>query len=226
MPGSLTVVATPIGNLGDFSQRAIKTLQEADLVLCEDTRHSAKLFSHYGISASTTSYGSHNVKSKLSWVLEQLADGKNIAQVSDAGMPGISDPGCALIKAAIEAGITVSAIPGANALLMALVLSGLPTDRFVFDGFLPHKKGRQTKLKQLADEPRTIVLYESPHRLLKSLSELEEHLGDRQAAVCRELTKIYEEVLRGPLSELRAHFEEKAPKGEFVIVIAGTGYKG
>jgi len=226
MPGTLTLVATPIGNLGDFSARAVEVLKSADLVLCEDTRHSARLFSHYGIQAATTSYGSHNVKSKLPWVLEQLADGKNIAQISDAGMPGISDPGCALIRAAIDAGISVSAIPGANALLMALVLSGLPTDRFVFDGFLPHKKGRQTKLKELAAEPRTIVLYESPHRILKSLAELEEYLGDRQAAVCRELTKIYEEVRRGPLSELRAHFEQKAPKGEFVIVIAGTEFKG
>ncbi len=226
MTGTLTLVATPIGNLGDFSQRAVQALQDADLVLCEDTRHSSRLLSHYGIQVATTSYGSHNVKSKLPWVLEQLANGKNISQISDAGMPGISDPGCALIRAAIEAGNTVSAIPGANALLMALVLSGLPTDRFVFDGFLPHKKGRQTKLKQLADEPRTIVLYESPHRILKSLGELEEYLGDRQAAVCRELTKIYEEVRRGPLSDLRAHFEEKTPKGEFVIVIAGTDYKG
>lgn len=226
MPGILTMVATPIGNLGDFSVRAVELLKSVDLVLCEDTRHSAKLFSHYGIQAATTSYGSHNVKSKLPWVLDQLASGKNIAVVSDAGMPGISDPGCALIRAAIDAGITVSALPGANALLMALVLSGLPTDRFVFDGFLPHKKGRQTKLKELAGEPRTIVLYESPHRLLKTLTELEAYLGDRQAAVCRELTKIYEEVLRGSLSELRAHFESKEPKGEFVIVVAGAEFKG
>jgi 16S rRNA (cytidine1402-2'-O)-methyltransferase len=224
--GSLIVVATPIGNLGDFSQRAIETLQSVDLILCEDTRHSARLFAAHGIQKPTTSYGSHNIKSKLSWVIEQLKEGKEIAQVSDAGMPGISDPGCALIRAAIDEGFTVTAIPGANALLMALVLSGLPTDRFVFDGFLPHKKGRQTKLKELAEESRTIVLYESPHRILKTLAELEEYLGDRQAAVCRELTKIYEEVRRGPLSELRAHFEAKAPKGEFVVVVAGTDYKG
>jgi 16S rRNA (cytidine1402-2'-O)-methyltransferase len=223
MAGSLIVVATPIGNLEDFSKRAIETLQSVDLILCEDTRHSARLFSHYGIQ---TSYGSHNIKSKLSWIIEQLISGKQIALVSDAGMPGISDPGCALIKAAIDEGYTVTAIPGANALLMALVLSGLPTDRFVFDGFLPHKKGRQTKLKELAEEPRTIVLYESPHRILKTLAELEEYLGNRQAAVCRELTKIYEEVKRGPLSVLRAYFEQKEPKGEFVVVVAGTDFKG
>jgi 16S rRNA (cytidine1402-2'-O)-methyltransferase len=225
-PGRLILVATPIGNLGDFSKRAIETLQLADLILCEDTRHSSRLFTEYGIQGPRTSYGSHNVKSKVPWILEQLRGGKIIAQISDAGMPGISDPGAVLVKAAVEAGITVSAVPGSNAMLMALVLSGLPTDRFVFDGFLPNKKGRQTKLKLLAEEPRTIVLYESPHRILKTLSELEEYLGDRQAAVCRELTKIYEEVVRGKLSELRAHFEAKTPKGEFVVVVAGTTYKG
>jgi len=224
--GTLTLVATPIGNLRDLSLRAIETLRDSDLILCEDTRHSAKLLAAHDISVSTTSYGSHNVHSKVPWVLEQLAEGRRIAQICDAGMPGISDPGAVLVRAALDEGFSVSAVPGANAILMALVLSGLPTDRFVFDGFLPHKKGRQTKLRQLADEPRTIVLYESPHRLLKTLTELEEHLGDRQAAACRELTKMYEEVVRGPLSVCREHFEQKAPKGEFTLVIAGSGYKG
>jgi 16S rRNA (cytidine1402-2'-O)-methyltransferase len=223
--GSLVLVATPIGNLADMSYRAVAVLGEADLILCEDTRHSKKLFDEYGITAPTTSYGSHNVKAKLPWILEQLKAGKKVAQVSDAGTPGISDPGSALVRAAIEAGVNVSTIPGASAHTMALVLSGLPTDRFVFEGFLPHKKGRQTRLKYLADEPRTIVLYESPHRLVKTLTELEEHLPDRPAAVCRELTKLYEEVLRNPLSKLRAHFEHHNPKGEFVIVVAGTDCK-
>jgi 16S rRNA (cytidine1402-2'-O)-methyltransferase len=221
----LILVATPIGNLGDITLRAIEVLCAADLILCEDTRHSAVLFSKHGIEKPVTSYGAHNVKSKIPWVLSQLDEGKKIAVVSDAGTPGISDPGFALAKAAMDKGYKVTTIPGATAHSVALVLSGLPTDRFVFEGFLPHKKGRQTKLKELASEPRTIILYESPHRLLKCLTELETYLGNRQAAVCRELTKLYEEVLRGKLSELRTHFEKSEPRGEFVVVIAGTDYK-
>ncbi len=218
----LILVATPIGNLGDITFRAVEELKRADLILCEDTRHSATLFSHYGISAPTTSYGAHNLRSKLPWVLEQLKSGRRVALVSDAGTPGISDPGTVLVGAALAEGIEVSALPGPAAIIMALILSGLPTDRFVFDGFLPHKKGRQTRLRELSTEPRTIVLYESPHRLLKTLTELREHLGDRPAAVARELTKIYEEVRRGKLSALAQHFETTAPRGEFVLVIAGT----
>ena len=222
----LVLVATPIGNLGDITHRAVEELRRADVILCEDTRHSATLFSHYGIVGSTTSYGAHNVHSKVPWVLDQLKSGKRVALVSDAGTPGISDPGTVLVSAAIAAGIPVTAAPGPAAIVMALILSGMPTDRFLFDGFLPHKKGRQTRLKQLADEPRTIVLYESPHRLLKSLTELREHLGNRRVAVARELTKIYEEVRRGTLDELIAHFTATEPRGEFVLVIAGTEAKG
>ncbi len=221
----LILVATPIGNLGDLTFRAVEELKRADLILCEDTRHSATLFSQYGIHAPTTSYGAHNLRSKLPWIIEQLKSGKRVALVSDAGTPGISDPGTVLVSAALAEGIEVSAIPGPAAIIMALILSGLPTNRFVFDGFLPHKKGRQTRLRELSTEPRTIILYESPHRLLKSLTELREHLGNRRAAVARELTKIYEEVRRGTLDELIEHFTKTEPRGEFVLVIAPIGHK-
>jgi 16S rRNA (cytidine1402-2'-O)-methyltransferase len=223
--GALVLIATPIGNLADISARAIEELGRADLILCEDTRHSGILFRHYGITAPTTSYGSHNIHGKIPWVLEQLQQGKRLALVCDAGTPGISDPGSVLVSAALENGYKIEAIPGASALIMALILSGLPTDRFVFEGFLPHKKGRLTRLTELADEPRTIVLYESPHRLLKTLSELHMHLGDRKAAVGRELTKIFEETRRGTLSELANYFTSNAPRGEFVLIIAGTHYR-
>lgn len=223
--GVLALVATPIGNLADITARAVEELSRADLILCEDTRHSSILLRHYNISASTTSYGSHNIHGKIPWVLDQLKNGKRLALICDAGTPGVSDPGSVLVRAALEAGYRVEALPGATALIMALTLSGLPTDRFVFEGFLPHKKGRQTRLRTLATEPRTIVLYESPHRLLKTLTELREALGDRQAAVARELTKIYEEVKRGTLSELAEAFTTTAPRGEFVLIIAGTDFR-
>lgn len=216
------MVATPIGNLGDISFRAIEVLKAADLLLCEDTRHSKRLLDHYQIHVPTTSYGAHNLKSKLSWVLEQLGQGKRVALISDAGTPGISDPGTMLVSAALEAGYNVLTIPGPAALIPALVLSGLRTDRFVFEGFLPHKKGRQTKLKQLATEPRTIVLYESVHRIQKTLSELHEYLGNRKIAVCRELTKLHEEIVRGTISDAISHFAKNEPRGEFVVIIAGT----
>lgn len=225
MTGKLVLVGTPIGNLGDISQRAVEALQAADLILCEDTRHSARLLNRYRIRVSTESYGAHNIRSRLPWIFKQLQAGKCLAYISDAGMPGISDPGAALVRRAVDENIHVEIVPGPSAVLTALVLSGLPTDRFVFEGFLPHKKGRQSGLKRLAEEPRTIVLYESPHRLLKTLGELQEHLGDRQAAVARELTKLHEEVLRDRLSVLTAHFEQHKPRGEFVIVVAGTGYR-
>ncbi len=223
--GELVLVATPIGNLEDMSARAVEELSRADLILCEDTRHSATLLRHYDIQVPTTSYGSHNLRAKLPWILEQLINGQRLVLVCDAGMPGISDPGSVLVKEALEQKLSVQAIPGPSALVLALVLSGLPTDRFVFDGFLPHKKGRQTRLKMLAEEPRTIVLYESPHRLVKTLTELHEYLGDRPAAVARELTKIYEEVRRDKLSEHIRHFTETSPRGEFVLIIAGTHYR-
>ncbi|MCC6477132.1 16S rRNA (cytidine(1402)-2'-O)-methyltransferase [bacterium] len=220
--GSLAVVATPIGNLADLSGRAAHYLREADLILCEDTRHSRKLLDSCDARAATTSYGSHNVRAKVPWVLEQLRAGKKVALVCDAGTPGISDPGSLLIRSVIQEAIPVTMIPGAAALIPALVLSGLRTDRFVFEGFLPHKKGRKTRLEAIAKEPRTVVMYESVHRIRKTLAELLEHCGDRHAAVCRELTKLYEEIARGKLSELVAHFEKKEPRGEFVIVLAGT----
>ena len=220
----LVLVATPIGNLGDITYRAVEELARADLILCEDTRHSATLFAHYDIHAQYTSYGAHNIRSKLPWILAQLKAGKRVALVSDAGTPGISDPGTVLVSAALAEGIEISALPGPAAIIMALVLSGLPTDRFVFEGFLPHKKGRQTRLKVLATESRTIVLYESPHRIVKTLSELHEYLGNRRAAVARELTKVYEEVRRGTLAELRDHFQQTEPRGEFVLVVAGTDF--
>jgi 16S rRNA (cytidine1402-2'-O)-methyltransferase len=223
--GALVLVATPIGNLADMSMRAVEELSRADLILCEDTRHSATLFRHYDISTPATSYGSHNIHSKIPWIIEQLQAGRRIALVCDAGTPGISDPGSVLARAAMDAGFAVEAIPGANAIVLALVLSGLPTDRFVFDGFLPNKKGRQTRLSELAQEPRTIILYESPHRLVKTLAELRERLGDRRAAVAREMTKVYEEVRRGTLSEHLEHFTAHPVRGEFVLVVAGTDYR-
>lgn len=219
---TLAVVATPIGNLADISFRAIEILKAADVLLCEDTRHSKRLLDHYSIQVPTTSYGAHNLRTKLVWIVEQLAQGKRVALVSDAGTPGISDPGTLLVSAALQAGYNVITIPGPAALIPALVLSGLRTDKFVFEGFLPHKKGRQTRLKLLATEPRTIVLYESVHRIQKTLSELHEYLGNRKVAVCRELTKVYEEIVRGNLSDAIAHFEKNEPRGEFVVVVAGT----
>lgn len=225
-PGpQLVLVATPIGNLEDMSVRAIAELSSADLILCEDTRHSAVLLRRYNIERPTASYNAHTARSKVPWVMTQLRAGKRVAVISDAGTPGISDPGALLVRAALDEGFAVGAVPGASAILTALVLSGLRTDRFAFEGFLPHKKGRQTRLRELAGEPRTIVLYESPYRVVKTLTELREHLGDRPAAVCRELTKVFEEVRRGALGELLAHFTATAPRGEFVIVVAGTDYR-
>jgi 16S rRNA (cytidine1402-2'-O)-methyltransferase len=219
--GALVLVATPIGNLDDMSVRAVEELSRCDLILCEDTRHSGVLLRHYDINVPTASYGSHNLHSKLPWILEQMEAGRRLGLICDAGMPGISDPGSLLVRAVLDYGFGVSAVPGASAILLALVLSGLPTDRFVFEGFLPHKKGRLTRLRELAMEKRTVVLYEGPHRLLKTLQELYQHLGDRQAAVARELTKVYEEVRRGRLSEHIAHFSRVEPRGEFVLILAG-----
>lgn len=223
--GALVLTATPIGNLDDMSARAVQELSRCDLILCEDTRHSSVLLRHYDVHVPTTSYGSHNIRGKIPWIMEQLSTGRRLGLICDAGTPGISDPGSVLVRAALDHGFRVEAIPGASAILLALVLSGLPTDRFVFDGFLPHKKGRQTRLRELAAEPRTIVLYESPHRLLKTLQELHDHLGDREAAVARELTKVYEEVRRGRLSEHITHFSRQEPRGEFVLILAGLDFR-
>jgi 16S rRNA (cytidine1402-2'-O)-methyltransferase len=223
--GELILVATPIGHLDDFCARAVQELATADWILCEDTRHSSILLQHYDIHTPTTSYGSHNLRGKIPWIVTQLEAGKKLALICDAGTPGVSDPGSVLVGEALKQGYRVRGVPGPSALLLALTLSGLPTDRFVFEGFLPHKKGRQTRLRLLAEESRTMVLYESPHRIQKTLCELLKALGNRKAAVARELTKIYEEILRGNLSELNEHFLETAPRGEFVIIVAGTGYR-
>ena len=220
MTGTLFVVATPIGNLQDITLRALETLRAVDLIACEDTRHAGILLKAHGITTPTTSYHSYSSRGKAARLVDELRSGKRIALISDAGLPGISDPGTTLIHEAIEAGIPVTVIPGATAALAGLVLSGFPTDRFVFEGFLPVKPGaRRTKLETLRDEPRTAVLYESPHRLLKLLNELEAVFGDIPVSVSRELTKRFEETRRGPVSELRAHFERETPRGEFVVVL-------
>lgn len=221
----LTLVPTPVGNLEDLTFRALRVLKEADVVACEDTRTTGTLFGHYGIETPRLSFHIHNEHAKTAGLVERMAAGEHVALVSDAGTPGVSDPGFLLVRAAAEAGVRVEALPGPTAFVPALVASGLPCDRFVFEGFLPHKKGRQTRLKALADEPRTAVLYESPHRLVKLLGQLAEHLGgDRPAAVARELTKLHEEVRRGTLDELAAHYGAQAKvRGEIVVVVGGAG---
>ena len=220
MSGVLSVVATPIGNLKDISLRALETLKQADLIACEDTRHASVLLRAYDIRTPTTSYHSYSGAAKQRHILEALQEGRRIALISDAGLPGVSDPGWSLIRDAIETGVPIEVIPGASASLTGLVLSGFPTDRFVFEGFLPVKAGaRRTRLQRLREEPRTIILYESPHRMLKTLADIEAVFGDVPMSVSRELTKQFEETRREPVSRLRAHFAERPPRGEFVIVI-------
>ncbi len=219
--GRLIIVPTPIGNLEDITLRALRILKEVQCVLAEDTRVSAKLLKHFDISTPLRSFHKFNEHQIVESIVEELSADATFALVSDAGTPGISDPGFLLIRACIENGIIVESLPGATAFIPALVNSGLPSDRFVFEGFLPQKKGRQTRLQQLEKESRTIILYESPHRLVKTLKQLEEFFGNRQASVSRELTKIYEENVRGSLSELQQYFAKKTVKGEIVIVIAG-----
>lgn len=223
---TLYIIATPIGNLGDFSKRAIETLIEVDYVACEDTRTSSKLLNHFGISKPTFSFHQHNEHKKVHYLIELLESEQNVALISDAGMPGISDPGFLASRAAHQAGFAVVVIPGADAVTTALAGSGLPTDKFVFEGFLPQKKGRQKRLKFLAKEERTMVLYESPNRLIKLLNELNEYFGEnRLIAVARELTKKFEEVQRGTISELiQIYTERKDIKGEIVVVISGKDY--
>lgn len=216
----LYIVSTPIGNLKDITLRALETLRGVDFIAAEDTRHVQILLNHYEIKKPVLSYHSYSGQMKLDKLSELLRDGSKIALVSDAGTPGISDPAYALIQKAIELGVEIVPIPGASALLAGLVASGLPMDKFVYLGFLPLKKGRQTLLKKLKEEERTIVLFESPHRIIKTLNELSEFLGpDHRIAVCRELTKMYEEIFRGTLAEAAAHFEQKPPKGEFTLVL-------
>ena len=220
MVGALYIVATPIGNLQDISFRAVETLKSADLIACEDTRHSAILLKAHDVRVPTTSYHSYSTRAKARQILDRLREGGRVALISDAGLPGVSDPGAALIQGAIQDGIPVTVIPGASASLAGLVLSGFPTDRFVFEGFLPVKPGaRRSRLETLREEPRTAVLYESPHRLLRLLNELDAVFGDIPISVSRELTKRFEETRRGPVSHVRAHFEREVPRGEFVVVL-------
>lgn len=218
----LYIVPTPIGNLEDMTLRALRILKEADAILAEDTRVTAKLLSHYDISKKTIAYHQHNEHQKTADVVAHLKSGKTLALVTDAGTPGISDPGFLLVSHCIAAGIAVETLPGATAFVPALVNSGLPSDRFFFEGFLPHKKGRQTRLAYLSQLPYTFVLYESPHRLCKTLEQLAEHCGaERQASVSRELSKMFEENKRGALSELLQYYQENPAKGEIVIVVEG-----
>jgi len=218
----LYIVSTPIGNLEDITLRALRTLKEVDLIAAEDTRHSHILLQKYEIKTPVTSFHSYSTDAKLESIVRELKDGKEVALISDAGTPGISDPAYSLIRRAIEEGVKIVPIPGASALLTAIVSSGLPMDKFVYLGFLPLKKGRQTLLKNLQTEERTLVIYESPHRLLKTLEHLKEYLGDREIAVCRELTKVFEETLRMKISDAIKHFTQKKPKGEFVIIVKGA----
>lgn len=215
----LYLVPTPIGNLEDITLRAIRILKEVDTILAEDTRTSGKLLKHLGISSNLQSFHVHNEHKKTPALVEKMHGGETMALITDAGTPGISDPGFLLVRACIEQEIPVECLPGATALIPALVNSGLPADRFVFEGFLPHKKGRKKRLDELAKERRTIVLYESPHRLLKTLNQLQEVLGNRRVSVSRELTKIHEETIRGTFEEVILYFEQKSIKGEFVVVV-------
>ncbi len=224
MSGKLYVVPTPIGNLEDITLRALRVLKEVDLVLAEDTRVSLKLLSHFEISVGVYAYHLNNEHHTTKKWIDQLKEGKQIALVSDAGTPAISDPGFLLVRASIAEGVEVECLPGATAFVPALVMSGLPCDRFVFEGFLPPKKGRVTRLEHLAAQNKTVVFYESPHKILKTLKQCAEIFGvDRPASISRELTKMYEETLRGSLTELIDHFEETAPRGEFVLVIGPEG---
>lgn len=223
--GRLYLIPTPVGNLGDMTYRSVQILQEVDLIACEDTRTSGVLLSHYGISSWKTSFHIHNEHNKAERLAEQMLDGLRVALVTDAGTPGISDPGYLLVRAAIDAGIPVECLPGATAFVPALAASGLPCDRFVFEGFLPAKKGRRTRLDQLASESRTLILYESPHRIIRTLRDLAGTLGgDRRACVARELTKQFEEYLRGTLQELHDDLAARTKvKGEIVLIVEGAG---
>ena len=218
----LFLVPTPIGNLEDITFRSVRILNEVDLILAEDTRTSGKLLKHFDIKTPMQSFHMHNEHKVLDKMVDKLKLGIKIALISDAGTPGISDPGFLLVRACVEEGIETECLPGATALIPAIVQSGFPTDRFIFEGFLPPKKGRQTRLKQWSEETRTIVFYESPHKIVKTLSQLQEFVGgDRRLSVSRELSKKFEETVRGTVNELVLHFSKKAPKGEFVIVLEG-----
>ena len=221
--GILYIVPTPVGNMEDMTFRAIRILKEVDLVLEEDTRTSGILLKHYENKNSLMSHHKFNEHGTSATIVNRLLAGENVALISDAGTPGISDPGFFLVREAVRAGVEVQCLPGATAFVPALVSSGLPCDRFAFEGFLPQKKGRQTKLESLKDEQRTMIFYESPYRLVKTLQQFAEVYGaDRQVSVCREISKVHEESVRGSLEEVIAHFKEHEPKGEIVIVLAGN----
>lgn len=221
---ALTLVPTPIGNLDDITLRAQKVLAEVDAVIAEDTRVTGRLLQHLGISKPLIPFHAHNEHRMVEQLVQRLRNGERFALVSDAGTPAISDPGFLLVRAALKGDVSVECLPGATAFVPALVNSGLPSDRFVFEGFLPVKKGRRTRLEELKKEERTIVLYESPHRILRTLTDMAEAFGgDRRASVSRELSKLHEETVRGTLQELAAQFTSKEPRGEFVVVVAGQG---
>lgn len=220
--GKLYLVPTPIGNLGDMTFRAVNVLKEVDLILAEDTRTSGKLLQHFDIATPMQSHHMHNEHKSIDAIIKKIKSGTTVAMISDAGTPAISDPGFLLTRACVEHQITVDCLPGATAFVPALVNSGLPNDKFVFEGFLPVKKGRQTRLKLLAEELRTIIFYESPYKLIKTLADFVVYFGeDRQISVSREMTKLYEETIRGTAREVLTHFTEKPPKGEIVIVVGG-----
>ena len=218
----LYIVPTPIGNLEDITLRAIRVLKEVDLILAEDTRTSGKLLKHFDIGTQMHSHHMHNEHKMVDRLVARIKAGETIALISDAGTPAISDPGFLLTRACVENNIEVDCLPGATAFVPALVNSGLPNDKFVFEGFLPVKKGRQSRLILLAEEPRTMIFYESPHKIIKTLTQFAEYFGaDRQISVSRELTKLYEETIRGTVKEVMEHFEQKPPKGEFVVIVEG-----
>ena len=221
--GKLFLVPTPIGNLEDITFRAIKVLKEADFILAEDTRNSGKLLKHFDITTQMISHHMHNEHKTVDQLVGRMQAGETFALISDAGTPAISDPGFLLTRACVEAGVEVDCLPGATAFIPALVNSGLPNDKFVFEGFLPVKKGRQTRLKLLAEENRTMIFYESPHKLIKTLTHFTEYFGaDRQVSVSREITKLHEETIRGTAEEVLKHYTQKPPKGEIVIIVAGN----
>ncbi len=222
--GTLYLVPTPVGNMEDMTLRAIRLLKEADVILCEDTRTSGILLRHFEIEGKPLmAHHKFNEHGTSSGIVERLKAGQAVCLITDAGTPGISDPGFFLVREAVKAGITVQTLPGATAFTPALVSSGLPCDRFCFEGFLPQKKGRQTRLEELRDETRTMIFYESPHRLLKTLEQFAEVFGEeRQVSVCREISKVHEESVRGTLKEVADHFRQTEPRGEIVIILQGT----
>lgn len=220
--GVLYIVPTPVGNMEDMTFRAVRILKEVDMVLCEDTRTSGILLKHYEVKNQLMSHHKFNEHQTSSGIVDRIKAGMNVALISDAGTPGISDPGFFLVREAVHEGIEVQTLPGATAFVPALVSSGLPCDRFCFEGFLPQKKGRMTRLNELATETRTMIFYESPHRVVKTLSQFAEVFGaERQVSVCREISKVHEESVRGSLDEVIRHFTETEPKGEIVIILAG-----